>query len=88
MKPELPWKRIKNRGQVIYKLYVSLWNRNDRYVVVFPHRSEFIFRNTFFAHASVTMRFPKNYYRKLESKKAYIETMLRLGVWDKLLEDV
>lgn len=88
MKPELPWKRIKNRGEIVYKMYISLWSQNDWCVIIFPRRSDIIFRNNFWPYVSVTMRFPKNYYRKLEAKKSYIETMLRLGVWDKLLEDV
>lgn len=86
MKPNPPWMMRRDRGETVYRLYISTYYDDDMYVCIFPDRSEF------FIHDCVDgvmkrMQFPDGYL-KLEEKKAYVELMLRLGEWDELLEDM
>lgn len=57
------------------------------FVWIYPKRSEFTIEHALEEFRYEEMKFPKG-YRKLKDKKAYVELMLRLGEWDKILEDL
>lgn len=86
MKPELPWKRVKNdRDELMYKVYISASFPNDRFICIFPKHNKIILRSTACCSAWIVKYFPRNCYRKVKEKKAYVELMLRLGEWDEIL---
>lgn len=85
MKPELPWIRLTDRGEIMYKMYISVSSPNDRCICIFPNQNKIIIRSTTCCTAWVVKYFPRNHYHKLEAKKAYMELMLRLGEWDNTL---
>ena len=87
MKPSPPWRKMKDHGEIVYRLYISVFYDSDMCICVFPRRSEFIIHDLVDG-VMKRMRFPKHHYRKLEAKKAYVELMLRLGEWDKILESI
>lgn len=86
MKPNLPWHRRADHGEIVYRLYISTYYDDDMYVCIFPDRSEFFIHNCVDG-VMKRMQFPDGYL-KLEEKKAYVELMLRLGEWDELLEEM
>lgn len=57
------------------------------FVWVRPKRSDFAIEHALIEQRYEEMKFPKG-YRKLKDKKAYVELMLRLGEWDKILERI
>lgn len=57
------------------------------FVWIYPKRSDFTIELALDELRFEGMKFPKG-YRKLKDKKAYVELMLRLGEWDKILEDL
>ena len=88
MKPELPWLRENGRDETMYKMYISVNSPNDRVICIFSKQSKIIIRRTTCYTAWTVKYFPKNHYRKIEEKKAYVELMLRLGEWDSMLRYV
>lgn len=86
MKPSTPWERTTD-GEIAYRKYVSVFYDCDMYICIFPMRNEIIIHDCIDG-ATKWLQFPKHHYRKLEAKKAYVELMLRLGEWDKILEDI
>lgn len=88
MKPELPWLRENGRDETMYKMYISVSSPNDRVICIFSKQSKIIIRSTTCYTAWTVKYFPKNHYRKVEEKKAYVELMLRLGEWDSMLRYV
>ena len=88
MKPEIswPWEKSRSYGELAYKLYISVFYDSDMCVCVFPEKNEFVIHDLVDG-VMKRMQFPDGYL-KLEEKKAYVELMLRLGVWDELLEDI
>lgn len=86
MKAEPPWVKSRNYGELVYKLYISVFYGSDMSVCVFPEQNEFVIHDLVDG-VMKRMQFPDGYL-KLEEKKAYVELMLRLGEWDELLEDM
>lgn len=86
MKVEPPWVKSRNYGELVYKLYISVFYDSDMCVCVFPEQNEFVIHDLVDG-VMKWKQFPDGYL-KLEEKKAYVEMMLRLGEWDELLEDM